>query len=80
MKKMSNENLNQMVEKMVEMRKMLGISRVELAKRTGLNQTLIRKLERGMDRAHVDDYMMIIDTLTMEMLVRDLLPKDRKNQ
>ncbi|KQL59032.1 MULTISPECIES: helix-turn-helix domain-containing protein [Bacillaceae] len=78
MKKMSDENLDQMVEKMVEMRKMLGISRVELAKRTGLNQTLIRKLERGMSRAHVDDYMMIIDTLTMEMLVRDLLPKDRK--
>ncbi|MFB4211539.1 helix-turn-helix domain-containing protein [Shouchella sp. JSM 1781072] len=72
MEKITEQDLQVMIEKMVQMRKQLGISRAELSKRTGLNQRIIRKMETSLNRTYAYDYLKIVDVLTMEMLENDL--------
>ncbi|MFS0786620.1 helix-turn-helix transcriptional regulator [Shouchella sp. 1P09AA] len=72
MEKITEQDLQVMIEKMVQMRKQLGISRAELSKRTGLNQRTIRKMEASLNRTYAYDYLKIVDVLTMQMLENDL--------
>jgi len=72
MEKITEQDLQVMIEKMVQMRKQLGISRAELSKRTGLNQRIIRKMETSLNRTYAYDYLKIVDVLIMEMLENDL--------
>ncbi|WP_099301913.1 helix-turn-helix domain-containing protein [Bacillus sp. Marseille-P3800] len=72
MKVLSDVEKRNMIELMIFNRKKLGISREELARRTGLSQQHIRKLERKLDTTYMDDYLLMADIVGLEMLKRDL--------
>ncbi|GAF11124.1 hypothetical protein JCM19046_1614 [Bacillus sp. JCM 19046] len=73
---LSDNEKQHMIEVMMARRKELGITRAELALKTGISQQHIRKLEKKINTAYMNDYLMMADVVALEIMKRDLKLND----